>query len=308
MHFAFHGVNLAGRRVSSPRARGCSLEEGRRPAPGFVFPACAGVFLCAAQRAKKVASLPRVRGGVSGLCNAVVGVGMVFPACAGGVPFRSLICAALSESSPRVRGCSEAASSCPCRFAVFPACAGVFRSDRTSGGPPSVFPACAGVFPTFDTRRANLRFPRVCGGVPGKNITVLARQMSSPRVCGGVPTAPIAPHPSRVSSPRVRGCFRRPRPVDGLDRCLLCVRGGVPVRTPTASARSPVFPACAGVFRSSLSRSLPRWMSPLRVRGCSLRKQDPRGRLSGLPRVRGGVPVRHLQHGRDVASSPHMRE
>ena len=249
MHFAFHGVNLAGRRVSSPRARGCSLEEGRRPAPGFVFPACAGVFLCAAQRAKKVASLPRVRGGVSGLCNAVVGVGMVFPACAGGVPFRSLICAALSESSPRVRGCSEAASSCPCRFAVFPACAGVFRSDRTSGGPPSVFPACAGVF-------------------PGPAARCAATWPSSPRVRGCSRRHRPALPPLCVF-PACAGVFPHERALAGENLGLPRVRGGVPSPDRACHIWNSVFPACAGVFPVPTAPATSGTPSSPRVRGCS---------------------------------------
>ena len=110
---------------SSPHTRGCFRCMALRYAVKSVFPAYAGVFLCLKRRRALSKGLPRIRGGVSPLCDF------------GGAP---------NGSSPHTRGCFERRGQADWHMGVFPAYAGVF-------------PACSG------RSGSGLCLPRIRGGV-----------------------------------------------------------------------------------------------------------------------------------------------
>ena len=110
----------------SPHTRGCSVLEQPVYRAIFVFPAYAGMFLAQLIRWKRLGSFPRIRGDV---------------------PCSSLYRLCYLPFSPRMRGCSFALVIGDGFDHVFPAYAGMFRSQ------------CA-------VSRGHARFPRVCGDVP----------------------------------------------------------------------------------------------------------------------------------------------
>ena len=104
-------TDLMRRGRSSPHTRGCFLRIRRCVFCQFVFPAYAGVFLCALLPCLTARSLPRIRGGVSGRFSVLFHV---------------------VQSSPHTRGCFDSMAVRKGVWRVFPAYAGVFLSSLLS--------------------------------------------------------------------------------------------------------------------------------------------------------------------------------
>ena len=237
-----YGVNLAGRRVSSPRVRGCSVPAEGAKTGKAVLPAYAGVFLAPHPSRVPSTCLPRVCGGV--------------PSARAHIKKRK-------ASSPRVRGCSlERLLAAGLRD----------RLPRVCGGVPSPYgltpvmmlssPRVRGCSrPRHRPRGPHERLPRVCGGVPQPVASYENTEMSSPRVRG---CSFAADHAAREADvfPACAGVFLRSdsakRPPSWSSSCTRGCSG------PEAGEEAlPVFLACAGVFprrpmtacwRSSLPR------------------------------------------------------
>ena len=96
---------LSSSQYSSPRTRGYFLTPCRLSPRQWLFPAHAGVFPTVSQRLYARHSLPRARGGISGIIREL---------CAPGV------------SSPRTRGYFRCPVLVPIVLKLFPAHAGVF--------------------------------------------------------------------------------------------------------------------------------------------------------------------------------------
>ena len=119
-------ISANGKDAFSPRMRGCSW--GDKPCTCFclVFPAYAGMFRH---------------------CNLVLYRLWCFPRVCGDVPCFSIMKPGARWFSPRMRGCSVGLGQLLLHRNVFPAYAGMFRSQEGSG-------------------KYWWRFPRVCGDVP----------------------------------------------------------------------------------------------------------------------------------------------
>ncbi len=230
-----------------------------------VLPADAGVFRWVPGQAPLKGSPPRRRGGVP----------WALPSTAPPLP-----------SSPPTRGCSVLRDLQRAGHPVLPADAGVFRGHRHRevrvGGPP-----------------------RRRGGVPSRVSPGVIEIVSSPPT-RGCSVGKAAPEYDRLVLPADAGVFRRcgggSRAAGGPPRR----RGGVPepsgatvsanesspptrgcsARPDTRSARVPVLPADAGVFRPA----------------CTARCAS-----AGPPRRRGGVPQASWHIAPGDASSPPTR-
>ena len=130
--------------VFSPRARGCSARIPHVDFDEDVFPACAGMFRRLHSHHQPGNRFPRVRGDVP-LFFAPIDAKKTF--------------------SPRARGCSGPKAVGYRWKTVFPACAGMFRSNNA-------------------VHVSATRFPRVRGDVPRKHWGVLKMPMFSPRARG----------------------------------------------------------------------------------------------------------------------------
>ena len=128
----------------SPRARGCSLLKTIQLVLHIVFPACAGMFPAPHGVAPLLPCFPRVRGDVPSVWVSIA------------EPF---------SFSPRARGCSLKTLTYRTARAVFPACAGMFRSKAA-------------------TKRTVRRFPRVRGDIPFRLFSAIMRLGFSPRARG----------------------------------------------------------------------------------------------------------------------------
>ena len=249
----------------SPRARGCSGSEAGTAMRSAVFPACAGMFLVSVVMGGCFSCFPRVRGDVPSTA-----------ACSGDRWW----------FSPRARGCSAGQVIRSLENVVFPACAGMFlfREAKVSG--IECFPRVRGDVPSpqmlppaswwFSPRARGCSFNTLNGGGENSVFPACAGMFRSarlnppppwcfPRVRGDVPhQIPLRPR-FPVFSPRARGCS------------FLVIHHNAGVA---------VFPACAGMFRSTASTFV---------------------LSAGFPRVRGDVPSDGTMRYSNVEFSPRAR-
>ena len=188
--------------------------------------------------------------------------------------------------SPHARGCSHHAEPYIFDVDVFPACAGMFRSQSSWTIASLRFPRMRGDVPSAKTlltpygtfsphaRGCSLLllcsapqssvFPACAGMFRNFSKRFLAPK-SFPRMRGDVPQSPQPKHSTPKFSPHARGCSSWP-----------CFK----LKT------QRVFPACAGMF--------PRW---------SERQKDRKG----FPRMRGDVPPIKKGFPQPSKFSPHAR-
>ena len=160
--------------------------------------------------------------------NKVFIPGPSFPRVRGDVPPRGITQSITQSFSPRARGCSPMGTTITQFFAVFPACAGMFRRYRYDGTRSHSFPRVRGDVPSPYTMQTQLKTfsPRARGcSVFGDG--GIAHVAVFP-ACAGM----FLPGRRRVST---RICFPR-------------VRGDVPVTKTQEYFEANVFPACAGMF------------------------------------------------------------
>ena len=210
----------------------------------------------------------------------------VFPACAG-MFLKPHTRHPRPQSFPRVRGDVPAQTGkLLVMLVVFPACAGMFLDTKYEVTIGHGFPRVRGDVPldSWDTADSTGFSPRArgcSGGVPhlchiievfpacaGMFLETPCSKwylIGFPRVRGDVPTARARQWGSIQFSPRARGCSSSRN---------------------TPSPPTPVFPACAGMFR---------------------RYAVLRSRLGGFPRVRGDVPPRVYQTRQHDKFSPRAR-
>ena len=256
---------------SSPRKRGCFLNEGC-PSPGLsVFPAQAGVFLCPRSLRKVISSLPRASGGVSKSSTlAKVGV----------------------WSSPRKRGCfSKRGASDDETRRSSPRKRGCFSSRSGFSEKTRVFPAQAGVFPQHaDLRKIGHGLPRASGGVSVPLDKALAGRGSSPRKRGCF-CGPKWRRGSRVVFPAQAGVF----PVSALpnvpEDCLPRASGGVSSIRDSSYQVLKVFPAQAGVFPTFDSGYLVPFCLPRASGGVSSQTTDVTPQGNVFPAQAGVFPT-----------------
>ena len=158
----------AGQKGCSPLTRGCFVRVQRFLRAIPVFPAYAGLFLCAWAVSRLPVSVPRLRGVVS--------------------PGGHLL-AFGATCSPLTRGCFTVEHSGERSGHVFPAYAGLFpESTELSGSSARCSPLTRGCFPTQD------QIPVVSHGVPRLRgvVSDLRKRTRLPASC----------------SPLTRGCFR----------------------------------------------------------------------------------------------------
>ena len=249
----------------SPRARGCSLIHPRFKMRCDVFPACAGMFLTASLKHTRHSSFPRVRGDV--------------PSCVQKTISRT-------RFSPRARGCSSWFLFRRTRWAVFPACAGMFLTAISTSVASGCFPRVRGDVPSIPSSSSSrMLFSPRARGCSGE-ISALAKRARVFPACAGMFLFPPPRHHHHPGFPRVRGDVPilqgvadvvaefSPRARGCSDyKCSLPVLG-------------TVFPACAGMF-------LPQFF------GADWRE--------GFPRVRGDVPLNKLTQLRLAQFSPRAR-
>ena len=190
----------------SPRARGCSFTVVKSEDWHVVFPACAGMFLCAAVLGKPHTGFPRVRGDV---------------------PYANSNRFSGSMFSPRARGCSHPRNPRTSRPCVFPACAGMFPVSVSASVSSGCFPRVRGDVPTanwssvyvsgFSPRARGCSelklaqaiekhvFP-ACAGMFRVRRLLARSSRGFPRVRGDVPPHCSSDPLSRRFSPRARGC------------------------------------------------------------------------------------------------------
>ena len=199
-----------------------------------VFPAYAGMFLGSTTHWRHQKRFPRVRGDV---------------------PAVSAPSSALTEFSPRTRGCSSLTDQLKPQDYVFPAYAGMFLSISRLAIVPFRFPRVRGDVPAkyrtgyecgrFSPRTRGCSFDRRFGGgyklvFPAyagmflKGVRLRDKNRRFPRVRGDVPQSDSNFLPPRVFSPRTRGCSA-------------AGYGG--------AVRYIVFPAYAGMFPLSSTTS-----------------------------------------------------
>ena len=161
----------------SPHTRGCSACKRNRPLRPVVFPAYAGMFRTRGVSIDVLSGFPRIRGDVP-----PTGETLFEP----------------EVFSPHTRGCSGLRKYWPGCVPVFPAYAGMFRSNGLSHHPSRSFPRIRGDVPLlcYLGRGQPACFPRIRGDVP-------ARQW------GSIQESPFSPH--------TRGCsysqyFDQPKP------------------------------------------------------------------------------------------------
>ena len=232
-----------------PRMRGDVPSVGRLGGDGGGFsPHARGCSLLEKINPHATIGFPRMRGDVPPLSKKVSG-SMTF--------------------SPHARGCSGRVKHMGDVDKVFPACAGMFRSNSFSVNWLSSFPRMRGDVPLLRIpRRRAGRFSPHARGCSAENAlqqhTAMvfpacagmflflaapgSRWGSFPRMRGDVPCAPSDRHQGSKFSPHARGCSYQPF---------------------FEARRSIVFPACAGMFLIFFSE-LPY--------------------ESGFPRMRGDVP------------------
>ena len=249
----------------SPHTRGCSCRRAYHRLFQHVFPAYAGMFRSTLPPSKSCNSFPRIRGDV---------------------PSDGHITLVRRRFSPHTRGCSRPNRRRGHQKAVFPAYAGMFRHSLAPNTPNASFPRIRGDVPkllkTADDLREFSPHTRGCSANPQhcpRSLSVfpayagmfLIAQLveplstSFPRIRGDVPDALSSSGYLCGFSPHTRGCSF------GENLWLL---------------RERVFPAYAGMFRSSRSRP------------------DPRQRF---PRIRGDVPIRLCVRVTGCRFSPHTR-
>ena len=138
------GLGYVSYLLSSPHTRGCTGYGGSQEADLGIFPAHAGVYRIDVDRGKARSDLPRTRGGVPH---------------AGGTRFDKL------QSSPHTRGCTVESDSPGANRAIFPAHAGVYRTQA-------------------ETLRRLSHLPRTRGGVPESAMNSWRTTASSPHTRG----------------------------------------------------------------------------------------------------------------------------
>ena len=151
----------------SPRARGCSFRSTASRKGGYVFPACAGMFLARPDATDVlIAFSPRARGCSSEKKDHSPSRG-VFPACAG--MFLTGVAGELfGHGFPRVRGdVPRVPPDSTLSTAFSPRARGCSYIPPLGRLYTTVFPACAGMFRLSNPIVVNrVGFPRVRGDVP----------------------------------------------------------------------------------------------------------------------------------------------
>ena len=253
--------------MSSPHARGWSLpaRHGHQPFP--VFPACAGVVPPASSVSLVAPRLPRMRGGGPFLVEPRFTTNSSsphargwsrdtrpgtksaprLPRMRGGGPSAFQAKQYDIKSSPHARGWSEIATQNHDMPDVFPACAGVVPTARTTADTKKGLPRMRGGGPCLPTRQGVTSpssphargwsnrvgslldgrqvFPACAGVVPTRRWP-LCWPSRLPRMRGGGPPVGFVAAPRFASSPHARGWSRVHR---------------------QEVEHRPVFPACAGV-------------------------------------------------------------
>ena len=188
--------------------------------------------------------------------------------------------------SPRTRGCTDAIICGVIDDAAFPAHAGMYLDRSGRAGATESVPRARGDVPAGPGghSRSATRSPRTRGctvpqgghregvaafpahaGMSRTCRTGASRAACVPRVCGDVPCVPLSRCSRSVCSPRVRGC---------------------PARHGGCAGTIRVFPACAGMSRTTTPDA---------------------HRHVGVPRVCGDVPRYYLHINARKACSPRVR-
>ena len=209
----------------------------------------------------------------------------------GDVPSPRCATESTTKFSPHARGCSFAGNKIGNFIKVFPACAGMFlprtimvslicsfspHARGCSGDShvdhrhPHVFPACAGMFRWCGGgRRSAPCFPRMRGDVPNGHVWCTTLLLVFP-ACAGMFRITGFGHPPRLRFPRMRGdvppAVRAPTAVTTFSPHAR----GCSYQNQAPTTIESVFPACAGMFRTTLERVV----------------SDV-----GFPRMRGDVPI-----------------
>jgi len=260
-HCVGHAING----LSTPHARGSTIGCLDSQAPGHVYPACAGIHPNKEEEINVKKSLPRMRGDP---------------------PVITTSSAADHESTPHARGSTHTESARCSAEAVYPACAGIHRTDelfilaaeslpRMRGDPPvrtrvvkrcpQSTPHARGSTPAPSLRTPGFQVYPACAGIHPNFAQVLHLLSRLPRMRGDPPQALFDTAQDRASTPHARGST---------------------VGQEAGSAAGAVYPACAGIHLHG----------PL---GC----QEDRS----LPRMRGDPPKEAAQAAKEEESTPHAR-
>ena len=234
--------------ASSPHTLGCFQQSRRSFVSSPVFPAYAGVFLCALSLISVRLCLPRIRGGVSAE-NLTEHTISSLPRIRGGVSAENLTEHTIS-SLPRIRG----GVSRPYVVPVFPDessphTRGCFYIDGIGYVIETVFPAYAGVFPAPSLLRPPLSsLPRIRGGVSRENLTDSPCVRSSPHTRGCFLSRPPMRF-RRMVFPAYAGVFPGLTMPHALPFSLPRIRGGVSFWYTYAGSVHKSSPHTRGCFR-----------------------------------------------------------
>ena len=216
----------------SPRARGCSSRPVLSLCSAWVFPACAGMFLIQEHALPADLGFPRVRGDV---------------------PVRSKNTRQKAMFSPRARGCSLLAMKFTLRCKVFPACAGMFLYGVGHGLRTRSFPRVRGDVPTrVISRKTHRKFSPRARGCSGLALMLRFCQPVFP-ACAGMFPARARKTRTPKSFPRVRGDVPQPVQLDSSISAFSPRARGCSPPYQGSQRGQKVFPACAGMFRSSVA-------------------------------------------------------
>ena len=249
----------------SPHTRGCSSCRTRVSNGQSVFPAYAGMFLAPWNAGITPCRFPRIRGDV--------------PA--------SLISSSLAFLfSPHTRGCSASSSGYWWHLEVFPAYAGMFLRLGSGTVCRTSFPRIRG-----DVPQAHSRCTQACAFSPHTRGCSWLDSFGEERGAVFPAYAGMFPHlvgqdGGNCGFPRIRGDVPpTSRPPWAICSFSPHTRGCSDLKKKTLYA-AVVFPAYAGMFRSSLSDT--------ELRKC-------------FPRIRGDVPPTTLLYSPTTEFSPHTR-
>ena len=249
----------------SPHTRGCSSMMSCSTSLTTVFPAYAGMFRSVLRLLTQLSGFPRIRGDVPKTCtNQFLG----------------------STFSPHTRGCSEVEHGILPSMIVFPAYAGMFRSQEGSGKYWWRFPRIRGDVPLLE--RGNAEAERFSPHTRGCSCAKMRHRMQPPVFPAYAGMFRRAKHQGHdeVGFPRIRGDVPH---ADDYGRAAWPFSPHTRGCSGFIAAVNPlhvVFPAYAGMFRRYrlLDRS--------------------RGRF---PRIRGDVPAAATRKAVRDGFSPHTR-